>query len=302
MDLSVVVCTFNRCELLNGVLDTLVRQETESVDYEVIVVDNNSTDRTPEVVEAYRQLGRYSIRRVEETVQGLGAARDRGLREASGNIILYIDDDCFAATDWVQQMARAHTEWPEVPMIGGTVTLRWEQGWPWWVENPDWTLLGHYEPGTLPVLNPCPLPFGANLSFKKAVLAEIGGFRTDYGPKAGLPVGAEDLECALRLQRAGFPVLFYPGAKVEHRLFRDEVTLGYLVRFCFARGRGDYLIHNEFGQVEASGRRSRYVASYLKCCLSVVVNALSVYPKRSLRAGLDSVRALGCLYESLRTG
>jgi len=102
--LSVVVCTHNRSRLLYDCLRSLVRQTADSSVFEIIVVDNNSTDTTPEVVQAF--LGKFcNVRYVREPQTGLSHARNRGMIEVEGEYVAYIDDDAQAYPDWVEKIA-----------------------------------------------------------------------------------------------------------------------------------------------------------------------------------------------------
>src|SRR5438105_3335543 len=100
-DISVVISTYNRCGWLSGALESVLAQETGGARYEVIVVDNNSTDQTREVVEAFMARGQANLRYVFEGQQGLSYARNAGIAAARAPLIAFTDDDVRAARDWV---------------------------------------------------------------------------------------------------------------------------------------------------------------------------------------------------------
>ena len=106
---SVVVCTFNRAELLTLCLDTLVRQQLSPQHYEILVVDNNSSDHTREVVAGFAATHGH-VRYVFELEQGLSAARNRGAKEAVGRYLAYLDDECKVPPDWLSQASRVAAE------------------------------------------------------------------------------------------------------------------------------------------------------------------------------------------------
>src|SRR5258708_35944509 len=103
--ISAVICTYNRAEYLGRAIESLAHQDLDSAGYEIIVVDNNSTDNTAQLVknsiEAYPSV---QIRYVLETEQGLSAARNRGAHEAAGNYIAYVDDDARAVQAWLSSL------------------------------------------------------------------------------------------------------------------------------------------------------------------------------------------------------
>ncbi|MGH8639481.1 MAG: glycosyltransferase family A protein, partial [Burkholderiales bacterium] len=116
---SVVLCTFNRSQLLGGAVEALLRQDPETPAYEVIVVDNNSTDATRDVIEGFLPGGR--VRYQFESRQGLSVARNRGIEIARGDIIAFTDDDVRVRPAWVRSIVQAFAEHQDVDMIGGKV-------------------------------------------------------------------------------------------------------------------------------------------------------------------------------------
>ncbi len=103
--LSIVVCTYNRAESLLDTIDSLVRQRlAPGSSFEVVVIDNNSKDGTRAAVESFKKSP-WPVRYFFEAQQGLGYARNRGLREAQGDFILFIDDDAMAEETWAVRMA-----------------------------------------------------------------------------------------------------------------------------------------------------------------------------------------------------
>ena len=130
-DVSVVICTYNRCDLLPPALESVVEQSAAGVGYEVIVVDNNSTDGTRRVVEAMiARRGHANLRYVFEGEQGLSHARNAGVRAARARVVAFTDDDVRAAPDWVASIKRAFDEHPEAAYVGGKVLPLWGRGRP----------------------------------------------------------------------------------------------------------------------------------------------------------------------------
>src|SRR5436305_8400951 len=135
-DVSVIISTYNRCEMLPAALESILAQETAGTRYELIVVDNNSTDKTREVVESFIARGHANLRYVFEGKQGLSHARNAGIAAARAPIIAFTDDDVRAASDWVASIKRVFDEHPEVDFVGGKVLPRWEAEPPSWL-TPD---------------------------------------------------------------------------------------------------------------------------------------------------------------------
>jgi glucosyl-dolichyl phosphate glucuronosyltransferase len=135
---DIVVCTYNNADLLERTLAAIANQKVnESFSWSVLVVDNNSTDRTSEVVEHYIQTDRIpGLRRVFEPKQGLAQARLCGVQNTHSDWIAFVDDDCFLAENWLEQAMQFATVHPQCGAFGGKVMLHWEK-------TPSAVLLNH---------------------------------------------------------------------------------------------------------------------------------------------------------------
>jgi len=173
---SVVIGTHNRADLLELALQTLSEQTLASDKFEVLVIDNCSTDTTREVTEHYMSGG--NVRYVYEDKIGIGHARNRGMNEARGVYVVYTDDDCKLPSDWLSRAATiVETHQPDV--FGGPF-------YPFYLSpKPDWFLdaYGGYTLGDEPrwlTVNERPLT-GGNLFIEKNILKSVGGFNTNFG-------------------------------------------------------------------------------------------------------------------------
>jgi len=229
MDISVIVPTRNRADLLKVNLKSLERQEHPSDRFEVIVVDNDSTDGTESVVKEKSGRGKIEVRYVLEKEVGLAHVRNRGIEESRGEIVAYIDDDAEADPLWLATLAQAQQERPEAVCFSGKVLLKWEEPPPpWWEPCFDGALSG-FDWGDEPKPFAYPhCPVGGNLFVKRAAFDEFGTFRTDLGRKGAGLLSSEETEFALRLFRAGKPVLYEPRAIVHHQIDKERLTKSYL--------------------------------------------------------------------------
>ena len=132
MDISVVMSTYNRCHLLDKDISALLNQKTDGLRYEVLIVDNNSTDNTAEKVASYaRQDGR--IRYLFEGRQGVAYGRNTGIRAAQADLIAFCDDDVYVAANWVESMYQALNRYPDAEFVGGKVVPVWTKPPPAWL-------------------------------------------------------------------------------------------------------------------------------------------------------------------------
>src|SRR5215469_9996100 len=195
MNITIILCTYNRCECLAKTLDsTAALRLPESVEWEVLVVDNNSTDRTGEVVEAFccRYPGRF--RYLFEPRQGKSYALNAGIREARGDVLAFMDDDVTVESSWLQNLISPLKDMNRAGSGGRILPQPGFAPPPWLaLDGPD--NMG----GILALFNlgdgPGPLdqsPFGTNMAFRRSVFEKYGGFRTDLGPRPGSEIRNED--------------------------------------------------------------------------------------------------------------
>lgn len=210
MSVSVIICTRNRAEDLARALATLSRVTPPPASgVEIIVVDNASTDHTPQVVERARETMPFPLLLLREEARGLGAARNCGLRHASGSIIAFTDDDCIVSEDWLSRIV-AHFAGEAPPgLLGGRVELFNDAHLPM-------TVLTSMTPIRLAAEeHPGGLLLGCNMAFHRRLLDRIGAFDPRFG--AGTPlIGAEDQDFIQRAQRAGFAVHYEPDVVLHH--------------------------------------------------------------------------------------
>lgn len=236
-DISVVISTYNRCDMLPGALDSVLEQDCEETDYEVIVVDNNSTDGTRTVVESY--LSRYlNLRYVFEPRQGVSYGRNAGIAHASAPIIAFSDDDVRVAKDWISSIKRTFDEHPEIEFMGGKILPQWNTTPPSWLTREHWWALALLDYGDEPFYvsadNPLCLPT-ANASFRSEIFSQFGGFAPDFS-------GREDHEFLLRLWRAGRRGLYAPDLVVTAEIQSERLHKDYHRKWNATTGRFNSLM------------------------------------------------------------
>jgi glucosyl-dolichyl phosphate glucuronosyltransferase len=239
MNVTVILCTYNRCRSLTQALESVAACVLpESVDWEVLVVDNNSKDRTREAVEdfSHRSPGRF--RYLFEPRQGKSHALNTGVREAGGEILAFLDDDVTVEPTWLQNLtAGLHSnEWAGA---AGRIFPDRDVALPPWLllEGPcslGGALCGLFDRGD----NPGELdgaPHGANMAYRKAMFEKYGCFRTDLGPPPN--IHGEDTEFGQRLMRAGERLRYEPSAIVRHPVLEARLNKKYFLTWCFDHGR-----------------------------------------------------------------
>ncbi|HEY7545944.1 MAG TPA: glycosyltransferase [Blastocatellia bacterium] len=237
-NLSVVITTYNRSEMLAAALDSVLGQESCGARYEVIVVDNNSSDRTSEVVEGYIAQGHPNLRYVFEAKQGASHGRNAGLASARSPIIAFADDDVRVAKDWVANIKREFDLHPEIDFLGGKILPQWNSAPPAWLTRDHWWALALLDCGDKPFYvnadNPVCLPT-ANASFRREVFNRFGLFSPDFS-------GREDHEFLLRLWSGGSRGLYVPTVVVRADVQPERLELDYHRRWNETTGRFNSLM------------------------------------------------------------
>jgi GT2 family glycosyltransferase len=229
--LSLIVCTRNRSEKLEAFFDAIGRMRARA-SWELVMVDNGSTDGTPSRLSALARRLDARITIVSEPRQGLGRARNAGVRGARGALLAFTDDDCYPALDYVDRIVDAFADSTR-DYIGGRILLHD-------AEDHPMTIRVDSAPIRIPARSVVPtgLVQGANMAFRREVLDRIGGFDAALGP--GTPFCNDDVDAVARASAVGFPGSYVPEPVVyHHHGRRDAVDVAALWR-TYDRGRGAY--------------------------------------------------------------
>jgi glucosyl-dolichyl phosphate glucuronosyltransferase len=237
VDVSVVMSTYNRCDLLPAALDSLLAQETGDVTYEVVVVDNNSTDRTAQVIESFIARGQRRVRYVFEGRQGLSHGWNTGIAHARAPIVAFADDDVRVARDWVAVIKKAFDAHPEVDFIGFRVLPHWTTPPPAWLTWDHWTPLALQDYGEREVHSTAANPICfVGKAFRREVFRRFGLFRPDLGRVRDGIGSMEDHELQQRLWRAGRRGLYVPAAVMTADVPAERMTRAYHRRWHTGHG------------------------------------------------------------------
>jgi glycosyltransferase involved in cell wall biosynthesis len=231
--LSICVCTYNRGESLNRTLSSLVLQQgIESESIEVLVVDNNSTDNTPKVLESFRRS--LPVRWVTERQQGVAHARNRAVAEFRGDVLLFADDDVRLERGWLAAYHDAIRRFPSAEYFGGRILPDWRQAKPRWIGDEPLPLidgvLGWFDHGveTRPFLATEPVPFGASLAVRRSLFEKIGSMRVDLGTGGTVLGPGEETEFLMRARDAGAHGIYVGEALCFHNYDPRRLTLSAL--------------------------------------------------------------------------
>jgi len=241
---TVVVPTYNREKLLRNLLDSLFRQSYPANKFEIIVVDDGSKDGTREMVETYRKGANRNLKYFYQQNKGPAGARNTGIRNSSGSLIVFTDDDCIASSNWLQEMVKGYDN-SNVAGVGGSIKAIATQS----IISEYCSYIGVMEK---PLMQGDTVKYlvGANSSFRKEHLDVAGWFNE------AMPLGGEDLDISFRLEQAGYALKFNPEAVIYHL---HKQTLRELLVTFFKYGKGSAIFY-----LQGAKKKSTVFYMYLK--------------------------------------
>jgi glycosyltransferase involved in cell wall biosynthesis len=238
--ISLILCTYNRCRSLAQALESVAASiMPNSVEWDVLVADNNSKDQTKEVVEDFgrRYPGRFQYMFVSQ--QGKSHALNAAIRAARGDVLAFTDDDVTVEPSWLENLT-APFEDSKWSGTAGQIRLGGHFSPPSWLPisgafNLGGSIVQFDEGKEQAELKRA--PFGANMAFRKSMFTKYGDFRTDLGRKGKSLIGNEDTELGERLLAAGEHLCYVPTAIVNHPVLPERLTKRYFRAYWFSYGR-----------------------------------------------------------------
>ena len=234
--IAAIICTHNRENYLGAAIDSLLNQDCSN--YEILVVDNASSDRTREIVEA--RLSYSNLKYIYEPNLGLSVARNRGAKETTAPILAYLDDDAVASSQWLKIIAQAYQNNSNLAIAGGKVTLIWPDGvvQPQWMSSELTGNLGAYDLGdaTVYINEPGLTPRGLNYSIRRTFLEEIGGFDVNLGRVGKNLLSNEELYMTELALKQGWQVAYLPEALAAHNVAPERLQPSWFFRRSWWQG------------------------------------------------------------------
>ena len=313
---SIIIPTHNRAEILQRCLHCICELENPDEDWEVLVLNNNSTDNTEEIINSYRKR-LPNLRYFQATDPGLHVGRNLGCDKAKGKILCYIDDDSFVSEGWLKGIEMAFRE-PEVVLVGGPCLPQYEIEPPAWLNN-MWNITE--EGRTLGSLSLIDVGneqrwispyyvYGCNLNIRRDILEELGGFHPDAMPKELLRYrGDGETFVSRSIIESGYKAVYSPGAKIHHLVPASRATKKYFCHRAYIQGisssftqirekRGLVVknFRSENGDIESGNTHSSHI-NIMKICRFLKQGANSIknravnYKRKLFPTEYDLIRA-----------
>lgn len=231
MKISVIICTYNRVQFLPQTFEALAAQTLSPDNFEILVVDNNSRDNTPDVCLDFKQNNRtFNFRYIPEYQQGLSYARNRGIGEAQGDLLVFIDDDAFPEKEYLHHILLFFESTPDAAAAGGRIFPLFESKRPAWMPDILISLVSAIDLGDNVCLFKKKFPIGANMIFRKTTIEKYGQFNINLGRRGDNLEGAEEKDLFFRIMAAGEKVYYIPDAIVHHVIPDKRLTFDFFRR------------------------------------------------------------------------
>ena len=262
--LSIVIATFNRSAYLLRTLESLAGQTLPAQEFEILVVNNNSTDDTPAVfAEFARRHPELRLRMVAEPDQGISYARNRGVAEAEGECIVFIDDDEEAVPDFAKSYRDFFRSRPDCDAAGGAVVPVYEAPLPrWYSHYIEKMITGAMDMGDrVRPFRGSRYPGVGNSGFRRKLFERYGNFNTALGRSGSNPLGGEEKDFFMRMRSQGIRYYFVPGAAIRHITPASKLSEEYFERLTRMIGVSERI--RTLGEGKSSFRR-RLLAEAVK--------------------------------------
>ncbi len=257
IQISAIICTYNRANYLNKALESLKRQSLNKSYFEVIVVDNGSTDDIKQIVENFYDY--LKIKYVLEERLGLSRARNRGIEEAKGKYVAFMDDDCEADWRWLEEIVNSFKKSAQpIQAVGGKILLKYKSSKPAWMSKNMESFLGFF----FPAEKPCFLKYlrGGNMAFCRESLQQLNGFNYDLGRQGRSLLSSEEYELFERFFRFGFKIYYNPKIITYHNVLPERLHKFWFYKRYFWQGVSDETVRF----VNYNARRLFLVKSLIK--------------------------------------
>lgn len=271
MQITAVICSYNRQEYLKQSITSLVNQSLDKALYEILVVDNASTDNTKHVISNFFSHI-PNIRYIYEPNLGLSFARNCAWKNSRGKYICYLDDDAIAAANWLESFWKIFTTYQPTPaVVGGKIIPFWEAPKPLWLSDSlaskklsllDW--------GDKPLeIKRNQWLCGGNTGYHKELLGNCHAFSTEIGRKGNSLLADEDFLLHKQLQKKGYVVLYHPLICMEHCIHKNRLRKKYFFQAAYTGGISRWL---SLVKLYGITKRQRFLYSVMKVCLCALLS------------------------------
>ena len=260
MMFSIIICTYNRDKYIYDCLEKIARNGYPTDGYEIILVNNNSTDSTDMLCQKFgREYPQVNYHYFIETRQGLSFARNRGIQEAGGDWLIFLDDDAMVHDGYLENLSAQLARYTDAGAFGGHITPAFESGTaPKWLCKWTWSWVSAIDLGNkVTLFEGGKYPIGANMGFSRQAIDRCGTFNTGLGRTGNNLMGGEEKDIFNRVKSAGIPIYYFPDVAVDHVIPPHRTTVDFIKRLGAGVGASE--------RIRCNSRKSLMKRSLLEC-------------------------------------
>lgn len=244
MKISVIICTYNREKYLYHILKSIAQNTLEKNIFEVLVIDNNSNDNTKKIFEQFKKdFPEINARYIFEQQQGLSFARNRGIIESAGDILIYVDDDALVNKEYLQSYFDFFQKNTHIFAAGGPIIPLYETQEPKWMSFYTKQLLTAYlyNGDKIKPFRKTNFPGGGNAAYRKIVFDKVGFFNTELGRKGDNLAGAEEKDIFDKMRTRNMQIFYLPKSILYHKIPQKKLEKPYFDKLTLAIGHSERL-------------------------------------------------------------
>lgn len=249
--LSVIICTYNREKYIYNVLKSLANNTLPHNCFEIILVDNNCADNTRGECDRFVQnFPDVTLRYFVETNQGLSHARNRGIKESTGDILVYVDDDALVNKEYLQTYYDFFNQYPDIDAAGGPIIPKYETEEPAWMSHFTRSLITGYKylGDKAKEFPKNDYPGGGNAAYRSSVFEKVGLYNVDLGRKGDSLVGAEEKDIFDKMVSMGMRFYYLPNAILYHLIPEKKLSKDYFDRLTYSIGKSERMRTQALGK------------------------------------------------------
>jgi glycosyltransferase involved in cell wall biosynthesis len=286
---AIVICTYNRPELLMSTLKSAINLDFDPDQFEIIVIDNGNDEQSQEVFASINRESHCQMVYAREEKLGLSYARNKGVSIARGDIVAFLDDDEIVPANWLKELIKPYGTDKRIGGVGGKIIPVFPDNiYPSWYSKEIQGFFGGVDHGEH-IHEVAPLEYigGGNMSFRRQLIIEAGLFNVRLGIVGQSSYSGEENELAGRIRNKGFKVLFNPNAITYHLIERERVSKLFLYRRCYQSGKSETM-HNPANSESPWLLLLRFTIALAKSVASYIISTM-----RSEAARMKAILAIG---------
>ena len=226
--ISIIVCTYNREIYLPKMLNSVAQQDCNKDDFELIIINNNSTDNSSEICQNFKNNNNINVSYFLEERQGLSFARNRGIKESKGDFLVFIDDDAFLEECYINELKKYLKDTEADIGFGGRIFPYLECDLPRWMSDYLSPLMSIIDLGEkIKLFKGYKYPIGANMGVSKSIINRVGNFNEELGRTGTSMIGGEEKDFFLRIEAEPYSVYMGRDEKIPFIAIANNATDGF---------------------------------------------------------------------------